>query len=86
MGGFSAQMAAATGGGLATFAAEPISIMHAIAGGLAGVGTSHNWRGVRWVSGKCIVYAWILTFPGAALVGVASYLSIHLLLEPPVRG
>jgi hypothetical protein len=73
---FSAQMAAATGVGLATFAAVPISTTHAIAGGIA----------ARGVLGKCIVYAWILTFPGAVLVGVPSYLSIHLLLESPVRG
>jgi inorganic phosphate transporter, PiT family len=86
MGGFSAEMAAATSIGLATLAAVPISTTHAIAGGIAGVGTSHNWRAVRWVWGKRIVYAWILTFPGAALVGAVSYLCIHLLLEPLVRG
>jgi PiT family inorganic phosphate transporter len=86
MGGFSAEMAAATSIGLATFAAVPISTTHAIAGGIAGVGTSHNWRAVRWVWGKRIVYAWIFTFPGAALVGAASYLCVHLLLEPLVSG
>lgn len=38
MGGFSAELAAAATIGLATFAAVPISTMHAIGGAVAGVG------------------------------------------------
>jgi hypothetical protein len=63
-----------------------VETTHAIAGGVAGVGTSHSWRAVLWAWGKRIVDAWILGFPGAALVEAASYLCIHLLLEPLVRG
>jgi inorganic phosphate transporter, PiT family len=86
IGGFSGEMAAAISIGLATWAAVPISTTLAIAGAISGVGTTRGWRTVRWIWGRRIAYAWILTFPGAALVGAASYLSVHLLIEPLVRG
>ena len=32
--------------------------------------------------GKRIMWAWILTFPGAGLVGGASFLLLHVALQP----
>ena len=48
VGGFAAECAAAASIALATFAHTPISTTHAIAGGIAGVGTARGARAVRW--------------------------------------
>ena len=82
IGGFSAELAAATTIGLATFAAVPISTTHAIAGGISGVGATRGWHAVRWVWAQRIVYAWVLTFPGAAIVGALGYWLAHFSIEP----
>lgn len=82
VGGFSAESAAAITIGLATFAHVPISTTHAIGGSVAGVGATRGAHAVRWQWGRRIVWAWVLTFPGAALVGAVAYLLAHLGIEP----
>jgi inorganic phosphate transporter, PiT family len=82
IGGFSAEMAAATTIGLATLASVPISTTHAIAGGISGVGATRGWHAVRWIWAQRIIYAWVLTFPGAALVGAFGYWLAHVGIEP----
>lgn len=85
VGGFSAEMAAATSIGLATLAKVPISTTHAIGGAVLGVGVSRGSHAVRWVWGEKIVWAWVLTFPGAALIGAAGYFIAHRCIEPYVH-
>jgi inorganic phosphate transporter, PiT family len=82
LGGFSAEMAAATTIGLATIAKVPISTTHAIGGAVSGVGATRGWHAVRWIWGEKIVVAWIVTFPGAALIGAAGYAFAHFAIEP----
>jgi PiT family inorganic phosphate transporter len=82
LGGFSAEMAAAATIGLATIAKVPISTTHAIGGAVSGVGATRGWHAVRWIWGEKIVVAWIVTFPGAALIGAAGYAFAHLAIEP----
>lgn len=82
IGGFSAEVAAAATIGLATMAKVPISTTHAIGGAISGVGAVRGWHYVRWIWGKRIMWAWILTFPGAGLVGAASFLLLHVALQP----
>jgi inorganic phosphate transporter, PiT family len=82
IGGFSAECAAAISIALATFAHVPISTTHAIAGGVAGAGAARGARAVRWQWGQRIIGAWILTFPGAALIGGLAYFAVHLAVEP----
>ncbi|GAA3763134.1 inorganic phosphate transporter [Terriglobus aquaticus] len=84
MGGFSAELAAAFTIGLATFAKVPISTTHAIGGAISGVGATRGVHAVRWVWARRIVYGWVLTFPGAALIGGLFYLLLHVTLEPLV--
>jgi inorganic phosphate transporter, PiT family len=81
IGGFSAELAATTIG-LATLAAVPISTTHAIGGAVSGVGATRGWHAVRWIWGKRIVYAWVFTFPGAAVIGALGYWLGHFALEP----
>jgi inorganic phosphate transporter, PiT family len=55
IGGFSAELAAATTIGLATLASVPISTTHAIGGAVSGVGATRGWHAVRWIWGQRIV-------------------------------
>lgn len=82
LGGFSAEMAAAATIGMATLADVPISTTHAIGGAVSGVGATRGWHAVRWIWGERIVVAWVLTFPGAAIIGAAGYELAHLAIEP----
>ena len=82
VGGFSAEVAAAVTIGMATLAKVPISTTHAIGGAVSGVGAVRGWHYVRWVWGKRIVWAWILTFPGAGIIGAVSFFLLRLVLQP----
>ena len=74
--------AAETGGGLmlAIFATLgiPASTTHAITGSIMGAGAARRKRAVRWNVGKQIVFAWIITIPGSALMGIGFTYLIHL--------
>ncbi len=76
--------AAETGGGLmlAIFATLgiPASTTHAITGTIMGSGAARRKRAVRWKVGKQIVFAWIITIPGSALMGIGFTYLIHLFL------
>ena len=68
-GGFAAETAGAfTIIGAATFGI-PVSTTHTITGAIVGVGASHRLTAVRWGVTRRIVWAWVLTIPGAALLG-----------------
>jgi PiT family inorganic phosphate transporter len=82
VGGFSAELAAATTIGLATVAKVPISTTHAIGGAVSGVGATRGWHAVRWIWGEKIVVAWVVTFPGAALIGATGYAFAHFAIRP----
>jgi inorganic phosphate transporter, PiT family len=80
-GGFSAE----TAGGLtlvmnAVFGI-PVSTTHTITGAIVGVGASHRITAVRWGVTRRIVWAWILTIPGAALIGAGIYQVILIALH-----
>jgi inorganic phosphate transporter, PiT family len=85
VGGFSAELAAATTIGLATFASVPISTTHAIGGAVSGVGATRGWHAIRWIWGKRIVYAWLLTFPGAGLIGAVAFWLVYIGVRPSVQ-
>jgi inorganic phosphate transporter, PiT family len=52
----------------------PVSTTHVIAGSIMGVGTVEGARGVRWVTARRIIWAWILTIP---VTGAFSALAYH---------
>jgi PiT family inorganic phosphate transporter len=75
-GGFAAE----TAGGLtlvmnAAFGI-PVSTTHTITGAIVGVGATRRLSAVRWGVTRRIVWAWVLTIPGAALIGAGVF---HLL-------
>jgi PiT family inorganic phosphate transporter len=72
-GGFAAETAAAiTLIGTAS-AGIPVSTTHVITGAIAGVGASRRLTAVRWGVTRRILWAWILTIPGAGLMGAIFY-------------
>lgn len=74
--------AAETGGGLmlAIFATLgiPASTTHAITGTIMGSAAARRKRAVRWKVGRQIVFAWVITIPGAAGVAIGFTYLIHL--------
>ncbi len=68
---------AETGGAITLFLATglgvPVSTTHTITGAIVGVGASHRTSAVRWQVAQRIVVAWILTLPGAAIIGALAY-------------
>jgi PiT family inorganic phosphate transporter len=74
----SAQGFSAEGAGSAVILASshfgfPLSTTHVISGGIMGAGAARRLSAVRWGVAGNIVLAWILTVPGAALIGGSIY-------------
>src|SRR4029077_18623391 len=51
----------------------PVSTTHTITGAIAGVGATRRLSAVRWGVARRIVWAWVLTIPGAALIGAGLF-------------
>jgi inorganic phosphate transporter, PiT family len=79
-GGFAAETAGAlTLAGTAHFGI-PVSTTHTITGAIVGVGASRRLSAVHWGVTRRIVWAWILTIPGAALFGAVLFKALaHVL-------
>jgi PiT family inorganic phosphate transporter len=78
-GGFAAE----TAGGLtlvmnAVFGI-PVSTTHTITGAIVGVGATRRLSAVRWGITRRIVWAWVLTIPGAALFGAIIFHAVQLM-------
>jgi PiT family inorganic phosphate transporter len=71
--GFAAQLAAGSTLWLGTRYGFPISTTHVVSGSVMGAGSTRRLSAVRWGVAGNIVFAWILTLPGAALVAAAMY-------------
>lgn len=71
--GFCAETGAALSLFISTMMGIPVSTTHTITGSIMGVGSLRRLSAVRWgVAGK-IVWAWILTIPGAAAISALTY-------------
>ncbi len=72
-GGFAAETAGAlTLIGTAHFGI-PVSTTHTITGAIVGVGASRRLTAVHWGVTRRIMWAWLLTIPGAAAIGSGIY-------------
>ena len=76
--------AAETSGGimLAIFATLgiPASTTHAITGTIMGAGAARRKRAVRWRVSRQIIFSWIITIPGSAVLGIGFTYLIHLFI------
>ena len=77
--GFCAETGAATAVLIATHLGLPVSTTHAIAGAIAGVGSIHRMKAVRWGIATNIVWAWILTIPAAATIAWLTFNLLHVI-------
>ena len=73
--GFAAETSASAVILAASFLGMPISSTQMIAGSITGVGTAKSPHAVSWKVPQRLVYAWILTLPGAAFIGALAYLA-----------
>jgi PiT family inorganic phosphate transporter len=81
--GFCAETAGATTLVLATELGIPVSTTHSITGSIVGVGSArYRFNAVRWGVAGRVVWAWLLTIPGAALVSAVSWYVITFLAGP----
>jgi len=72
-GGVAAESAAAATLFFVTAHNIPVSTTHTITGCIVGVGSIHRLSAVRWGVAGRVVWAWLLTIPGAALVAALLY-------------
>jgi PiT family inorganic phosphate transporter len=68
-GGFAAETSAALTLIGTAAAGIPVSSTHVITGAISGVGASRRMTAVRWGVTRQIVWAWVLTIPGAGFMG-----------------
>ena len=71
--GVCAESASALSIFLATYLGVPVSTTHVITGAISGVGSAKRLTAVRWNVTLRIVWSWLFTIPGAALLGAAVF-------------
>jgi PiT family inorganic phosphate transporter len=75
-------MAAETAAALTLFGANaagiPVSTTHTITGAIVGVGSAHRLSAVRWGIASRVVWAWVLTIPGAFAIAAGSFLIVRV--------
>ncbi|MGA2368468.1 MAG: inorganic phosphate transporter [Dehalococcoidia bacterium] len=76
--GFCAETGSAITIFLATGLGIPVSTTHVITGAVSGVGTANRWTAVHWNVTLRIVWAWLFTIPGAAIIAGIIYFLISL--------
>jgi len=72
--GMCAETAAAAALFFTAHAGIPVSTTHTITGAIVGTGTTQRLSAVRWGVAQRVVWAWILTIPGAFAVAWLVYL------------
>ena len=79
VGGMAAETAAAGTLFAASAAGIPVSTTHTITGAIVGVGASRRLSAVRWGVAGRVVWAWILTIPGAFAMAYVTALIVKAL-------
>ncbi len=72
--GMSAELAAAATLFFTAHAGIPVSTTHTITGAIVGAGTTQRLSAVRWGVAGRVVWAWVLTIPGAFIVSYFAFL------------
>ena len=78
MGGVCAESAAAATLFFTSIKGIPVSTTHTITGAIVGVGSADRMSAVRWNVARRVVWAWVLTIPGSALVAALTYWVVTL--------
>ncbi len=76
-------VAAETGAAVTLFFASaqgiPVSTTHTISGAIVGVGAARRMSAVRWGVAGRVLWAWVLTIPGAALVAAVTSIALEVM-------
>jgi PiT family inorganic phosphate transporter len=72
-GGVAAETAAAGTLFFTSAAGIPVSTTHTITGAIVGVGAARRLSAVRWGVAGRVVWAWVLTIPGAFVISATTY-------------
>ncbi|MCB1231673.1 MAG: inorganic phosphate transporter [Verrucomicrobiae bacterium] len=78
--GFASQLAAASVISGAASLGAPVSTTHLVSSTIMGTGAADRPKGVRWGKAGEIVFTWVVTIPGTALVGALCQYLTHLSL------
>jgi PiT family inorganic phosphate transporter len=78
VGGVSAESAAAATLFFVSSKGIPVSTTHTITGCIVGVGSLQRLSAVRWGVAGRVVWAWVLTIPGAAAIAAATFFVLDL--------
>ncbi len=78
VGGFAAESAAAVTLFYTSHAGIPVSTTHTITGAIVGVGSARRMSAVRWGVAGRVVWAWILTIPGAFTIALLTSLAVRM--------
>jgi PiT family inorganic phosphate transporter len=73
VGGVAAESAAAVTLFFTSAQGIPVSTTHTITGAIVGVGASKRLSAVRWGVASRVVWAWVLTIPGAFAIAALTY-------------
>jgi PiT family inorganic phosphate transporter len=79
VGGMCAETAAAITLFFTAHAGIPVSTTHTITGAIVGVGTTQRLAAVRWGVASKVLWAWVLTIPGAFVISYFIYLPVKAL-------
>jgi PiT family inorganic phosphate transporter len=79
VGGVAAESAAAATLFFTSHAGIPVSTTHTITGAIVGVGATRRLSAVRWGVASRVVWAWIVTIPGAWLIATVTYMIVAAL-------
>ncbi len=79
VGGVAAESAAAITLFATSAAGIPVSTTHTITGGIVGIGAARRLSAVRWGVAGRVVWAWVLTIPGAFAVAWVTFQVVDLL-------
>lgn len=74
VGGFCAETSGAASLFFATALGVPVSTTHTITGAIVGAGSVRKLSAVRWGVAGRIVWAWVLTVPGAAAISALTFI------------
>jgi PiT family inorganic phosphate transporter len=82
VGGFCAETSGAATLFMVTAFGIPVSTTQTITGAIVGVGTVRKLSAVRWGVAGRVVWAWVVTVPGAAAISALTFLLLRLLGVP----
>jgi inorganic phosphate transporter, PiT family len=79
VGGMAAESAAAVTLFTTSAAGIPVSTTHTITGAIVGVGSARRLSAVRWGVAGRVVWAWVLTIPGAFVISWLTFVMVDVL-------